>query len=186
MRRKTLFLASKVFLLFLFVFGLLLSCQQAVDNTKAEEEMKVLVEKLTEFYNTGNLELLEESFAPEATIHIMVKGYEEFTGIEDLKQNVIWLRDQYPDMVLKYNKEDLIIGGDKIVIPWVLTGTFAGTSDNIPDSANKKIDVEGLGIMQIKDGKIINEWRYFDRYAWAEQMGDIVTPVVEAAEEAAE
>jgi hypothetical protein len=51
-----------------------------------------------------------------------------------------------------------------------MTGTNSGPMGNMP-ATNKKINIKGIDIVALKDGKATQRWGYFDNMAMMMQMG---------------
>jgi hypothetical protein len=61
---------------------------------------------------------------------------------------------------------DIIIHADKIVIRWIVEGISGG----------KKIRFMGVSIMRVMDGKVVEEWRYYNQASLLKQRGYTITP----------
>jgi uncharacterized protein len=103
----------------------------------APEKMKTLVNRFVQVWNDGNLEMLEELFAPD---------YKHADGRTKtaLKQNIEATRQAFPD--LHVTVDDQMVDGDKVVTRWTARGT------------GKKIVNTGIGIDRIVNGKILESW----------------------------
>ena len=66
--------------------------------------------------------------------------------------------------------EDLIIDGDKVVLRFAWRGTHQGNFMGIP-ATGKEIDVPGIIIYHLADGKITAHWMHIDSMAMMQQLG---------------
>ena len=164
---KTTYVATFI----LFLLCLSFSCQQQVEEGLTEEEAKALVERDMEIYNEGNLTLLNEHIDSNYVQHYA--GKENIEGIDAFKEYVTNLRTGYPDFHLSV--EELIIKDDRIVWRWIITGTLTGTWNDIPPTG-KNMRVEGVGILRVVDGKIVERLLYFNEASMLIQLGFTITP----------
>jgi predicted ester cyclase len=82
-------------------------------------------------------------------------------GIADFKALVAALRGAFPD--LHFTLEDELAEGNKVATRWVMRGT----------QGTRKMDVSGMDIFLIENGKIREVWVNMDTLAQAQQMGAI-------------
>jgi predicted ester cyclase len=85
-------------------------------------------------------------------------------GIAEYRTLVADLRGAIPD--LHFTLEDTIAEGNKVATRWVMRGTL-GT---------RKIDVSGMDIFLIENGKIRAIWVNMDTLGQARQMGTVPAP----------
>ena len=102
-------------------------------------------------------------------------SYEElrFDSLDDLKNTVISLRTSFPDCTFIF--DDIVVKGDKIVIFATFTGTNTGPLDDLP-ATGKKAQVSGVYIYHIVNGKIAEEWTFFNLLDYYQQLGYTLTP----------
>ena len=163
----------------LFLLCLAFSCQQQVKEGLTEEEAKALVERDMEIYNEGNLALAEDHIAPDYVAH-SADSPEDVVGIDAFKEGITNLRTNYPDLNLTV--EELIVKDDRIVWRWIITGTNTGTTSDIPPTG-KKIQIEGVGILRVVNGKIIERLIYYNEATVLRQLGYTITPPTIEGEE---
>lgn len=80
------------------------------------------------------------------------------------------LASAFPDG--KYNVEDIVAEGDKVVCRYSFTGTNKGSYVNIPPTG-KRVALEGIGIFRISGGKFVEIWYATDRMGLLQQIGVI-------------
>lgn len=84
---------------------------------------------ITEVWNKGNYDILNELVARDIVIHSSASR-EDIHGPEGIKQFYSELRTAFPD--LHFTIEDQIAQGDRIVTRWTACGTHAGEFQGIP------------------------------------------------------
>ncbi len=145
------------------------SCQEKSNN---EEEMKARVDTYLELWNEGNLSLCDELFSPEIVRHT-VDISEDIIGIEAFKEYVTSFRIGFPD--LNVTVDELIIKGDNVVGRWTFTGTNTGPFGELPPTG-KKVKFSGVEVGHWADGKVIEQWQFYNQAAVLTQLGYTITP----------
>jgi predicted ester cyclase len=111
-----------------------------------------------EILNQGNLATVDSIVAADVVFRnppAVVKG------IADLKKLVASLRGAFPD--LHFTLEDEFGEGNKIATRWVMRGT----------QGTRKMEVTGMDIFLIENGKIREIWVNMDTLTQAQQMGAV-------------
>jgi predicted ester cyclase len=111
-----------------------------------------------EILNKGSVAAIDAIVAPDVVFRnppAVVKG------IADFKRLVASLRGAFPD--LHFTLEDELAEGSKVATRWVMRGTQGA----------RKLDVSGMDIFLIADGKIREVWVNMDSLAQAQQMGTV-------------
>jgi steroid delta-isomerase-like uncharacterized protein len=121
-----------------------------------------------EIWNQGNLALIDELVAPNATFHDPSVPGGKFTGPAGMRQFVQIYRGAFPDVRLAIN--DLIAEGDKVVVRWTATGTHKGELMGIAPTG-KRVTVTGCDIDQYQDGKVVEAWASYDMLGMLQQLG---------------
>ncbi|MHA1906113.1 MAG: ester cyclase [Candidatus Thorarchaeota archaeon] len=131
-----------------------------------ESENKATFRRLyDEILNQGKLEVFEELCASNFVKHAIPPNPDY--GIEGSKQSVIMLRTAFPD--IKYEVEDIIEDGDKLVARWSAKGTHKGVFMGIPLS-DKQVSFTGIEIIRIENGKAVEEWEELNRAGLMQQL----------------
>jgi predicted ester cyclase len=123
------------------------------------------IKKYHEIWSNGNVEDMDEIIDPEFRSHF-IGGY-EYAGMEGAKQAVLDTKKAFPD----WNEDiiDLIAEENKIVTRYRSTGTHLGNWDGI-DSTGNTIDIEEISIYYLKNGKIMEQWGFWDEINLKKQM----------------
>lgn len=139
------------------------------ENTKNKEVImsaiqrnKEVVRKLYEqALNKRNLALLQE-FVSEDYVGI---GGEK--GAAAFEVPVAALFKALPD--IQWKIEEIVGEDDKVVVRWKVQGTHTGPFQHIAATGNT-ISNDGIGIYELKDGKVINAQVHTDRLGFLQQL----------------
>jgi len=171
MLQITMILHLALFLCFTF------SCQQQVEEGITEEEAKAFIDRALEIWNEGNLDLVDDFYSPDYVRH-HVDMYEDIKGIDAYKQWITNTRTIFPDFNVT-QEGDTIFKDDKIVLRWIAEGTNTGPL-NMPigtfPSTGKKVSFYGVFITHVIEGKIVEEWVYYNQASLLQQLGFTFTP----------
>lgn len=119
------------------------------------EEARALIDRQLEFWNGGDVDIVDEVIAPEYVIYLDPHDeYEKQTlDRSAYKERVLYGRTFFSDSLYTY--EDLIAKGDKITVRWTHIGKSRSTG--------KPFVVTGLTIYLIEDGRLKGHWQSWDR-----------------------
>ncbi len=139
------------------------------------EENKAVARRVYETFNTamrtGNLALLDEVLAADAVDHNPAPG--QGPGLEGVKQAFGMFRAAFSD--LRFEVEDMIAEGDKVVSRVNFSMKHTGEFMGIPPT-NKQVTQEGIDILRIAGGKVVERWGLFDNMALMQQLGAMPPP----------
>jgi steroid delta-isomerase-like uncharacterized protein len=135
------------------------------------EENKALARSSWEqIVNEQNPEAIDEFYAPDFVWH---EPDEDIQGSEQAKQFVSMYFAAFPD--INVTVEDVIGEGDRAVTRWTIRGTHQGELMGITPT-NKQIQLEGITIHRIEEGKIVEEWERYDNLGMMQQLGVMEQP----------
>lgn len=167
--------------LLVFVCLMVLACCTLSAQTKAgpgmcEKKARVLLDKVLEMWNQGNLALIPELYTSDcvATTSSMPEPYVGHEGIKKWIENT---RTMLPDMVMAF--PEVVVQGDKIATVWTMTGTQTGpmvTPDGTMPATGRKVSISGLSIDDLKDGKFVKEVVVFNILEMLMQLGFTLAP----------
>ena len=132
------------------------------------EENKAVVRAVEEAWDSQDLDSLGQHFAPDFDNSASaVPGVP--AGLEGAKMAHQGAMQSFPDR--KVHIEDLIAGGDKVVVRARVTGTNQGGFPlmNVPPNGNP-IDIGFVGIYTLRDGKIVSHWGLNDAATLTQQL----------------
>lgn len=169
--KNPIFVVSLVLLLCFTV-----SCQRKAKEGITEEEAKAIHDRYLEARNTVNLDLLDEVYAKDVVVRD--PSYpEDLVGLDALKEYYSNNHKSFPDFHMAIN--EMLVKGDKTVVVWTLSGTNTGplhTPFGDMPATGKKVQFAGVAIDRFDEGKIVEEWVYFDVFDLLQQLGFALTP----------
>jgi steroid delta-isomerase-like uncharacterized protein len=124
-----------------------------------------------EVLGTGNWSVGEEIIDANVVLH-HPSSPEPVQGYEAVKGMLSAFRAGFPDLHMVV--EDAFGNGDKAVIRWHMTGTHTGNLFGIPATGNQ-VDIAGMSIVDVKDGKIVEDWVSEDTMGLMQQIGVVPT-----------
>jgi predicted ester cyclase/heme-degrading monooxygenase HmoA len=131
-------------------------------NMSVIESNKEVVRKLYEqCLNKRNMALLQD-FVSEDYVGI---GGEK--GSAAFEVPVAALIKALPD--IQWKIEEIMGEGDKVVVRWKVQGTHTGPFQHFTATGNT-VSNDGIGIYELKDGKIINAQVHTDRLGFLQQL----------------
>lgn len=127
---------------------------------------------IQKIFNEGELSLIGDFMSPDAVNHELVDSF----GDDEPPQghNIKWLVDlvylyrrAFPDLRLEI--QDQIAEGDRVVTCLHMQGTQKNALMAIAASG-RKIDLAGIRVDRIADGKIVESWAHFDALGMLRQL----------------
>ena len=117
-------------------------------------------------YGQGDLSLVDRYFSEDFVNHDPDPG---FAGDrEGTRQSVGAIHAALSDV--EATATHLVAEGDFVAVRWRVTGRHTGAYGTIP-ATGRKIDVNGIGIYRLSDGKIVEEWHRSDDLSLMQQLG---------------
>ena len=130
------------------------------------EENKELARRSWEIVSEWNPDLIEEFYPPDLVWH---EPDQDIRGYEEARQFVSTFFDAFPDMNITV--EDAIAEGDKAVTRYTIRGTHRGETEEFGPPTGRQMELEGITIHRIEDGKIVEEWSRYDNLSVMQQLG---------------
>ena len=156
--------AAQIIFSFSFHIFFLCSCSSSLQKNDANQNIAA-VKKYHEIWSNGNVEELDKIIAPDFKGHFI--GGFEYKGINGAKKCILETRNAFPDW--KEELVDIIIQDNKVVTRHHSTGTHLGTWDGV-DSTGNKVDIYEVEIYHLKNGKIVEQWGFWDEINLKKQM----------------
>ena len=129
-----------------------------------------LLDRYVERYNAGDLDGVMDLYAEDA-VQIMPDGtYEGWNAVRDrLAQELDGFRE------LNHTVRSFVEQGDTFADEWTFVGTHTGPF-RLPDGrelppTGKRVDIRGMEVVQVRDGKIVLNALYYDNLASMAQLG---------------
>lgn len=123
--------------------------------------------RLYDLINAGNVDGFSEVMAADFVEH------EEAPGLAPTREGVMEFFRMYmaafPD--LRFDPEDMLSSGDKVVTRARATGTHEGEFMSVPPTG-RRVDVQLIDIVRFGDDGLAHEhWGVFDALAMMQQLG---------------
>jgi steroid delta-isomerase-like uncharacterized protein len=141
-------------------------------NQREEKAMgnRELLERYVERYNAGDLEACMELYAEDA-VQLMHDGV--FEGLSAIHERLARDLIAFPDAT--YTVMSFVEQGDSFADEWTFTGTNDGPFQ-LPDGTEipptgKRMEIRGMELAQLRDGKIVVDNLYYDFMAAVAQLG---------------
>jgi steroid delta-isomerase-like uncharacterized protein len=115
-------------------------------------------------YNDHKMELWEEALAENYQAFVnghLIPNRDVGKGFVEAFHNA------FPN--LKYNLDDTIVQGDKVITRWTAAGTHTGDFFGMP-ATNKDVTMLGITIFRVENGKIAELWNIWDQNGLMQQL----------------
>lgn len=123
------------------------------------EQNKQLIRDSFDKINKGHLQDLANNLDPKFFAIFSEKAKRAHAGFPDLKLKV----------------DEVISEGDKVAVSWTLTGTHKGKTSHgrlgEVNPTNKHLQINGITLHRIQNGKIVETKGYADELNALEQLG---------------
>jgi steroid delta-isomerase-like uncharacterized protein len=129
-----------------------------------------LLDYYVERYNAGDLDACMDLYAEDA-VQRMHDG--TFEGRDAIHDRLARDLDAFADA--NYVVESFVDEGDKFADEWTFTGTNTGPF-RLPDGSEvpatgKRVEIKGMELVEVHDGKIVVDNLYYDFMASVVQLG---------------
>jgi steroid delta-isomerase-like uncharacterized protein len=140
-----------------------------------EEQNKALALRCADAFQKGDVAALKDIFSPDYAGHSLYVGlllghvtqtYE--MALESCKN----LSASYSDVAIIV--EETIAKEDKVIIRYTGKGTYTGADLGLRD-VRKKVEISGMAIERIENGKIAEIWDAVDSLSFFRQLGAELT-----------
>lgn len=144
------------------------------DDSTPAEIMGKFQKAFDEAYLKGNLDALDELFAPDAVGHM--PNMPNFRALDGVKGQIKRGRLIFSECRIIH--DELFVSGDRIIIQWTFQGTYAGESNlkwvfqnketeeseaiNTSTPAGTQFTMKGCNISRLVNNKIVEDWVYWD------------------------
>jgi steroid delta-isomerase-like uncharacterized protein len=132
----------------------------------AEENKDLARRSWEEMVSQRNPDLIEEFYPPNLVWH---EPDQDIRGYEQARQFVSTFLEAFPD--INITVEDVIAEGDQAVTRYTIRGTHRGETEEFGPPTGRQMELEGITIHRIEDGKIVEEWERYDNLSAMQQLG---------------
>lgn len=124
------------------------------NNPRDQEANKLVVRRwITEVWNKGRFDAIDELAAPEFVMHYFAMA--DDVDLATYKQLHGLFSTAFSDVDMEI--EDLLADGDKVIARILQSATHVGELMGVPPS-NKRVSQRALAIYRIEDGKLVESW----------------------------
>lgn len=169
MKRKLYSISLSFPLVLLLSFTL--CCKQNNREGITESEANAVTEQVLKMWNEGDMNAADLIYAPGYIRHHPTPSVN--VSLDDLKNTVTANRAGFPDYNLTF--DEMIIEEDRIIVWATVTGTNTAPIGERP-ATGKKIHLSGIYVYRLSDGKIAEEWTYFNLLSYYQQLGFTLSP----------
>lgn len=132
----------------------------------AREENIAAQERLAEGVVSGNLDVIDEVFAPDVVDHDPAPFQGE--GPQGFKDFFSYMRNAFPDFNIE--PEHMVATDDDVAIAYTISGTHEGEFLGV-EPTGRKISARGVQIARFRDGQIVERWGSSDEIGILQQLG---------------
>lgn len=121
-----------------------------------------------EVWNRRNRATISRLYAANGTAHGLGHGGAVIRGPDEFKPFYEAFLSAMPDIRVKVL--DTVSDGDKLAARCLVTGTHTGNGLGFK-ATGKKVQFEGVCIMRVSGGQIVEAWNHFDFLGMYQQLG---------------
>jgi steroid delta-isomerase-like uncharacterized protein len=159
---------SSLFLMVFAVFGFSIAIAQ---ESQVDRNIKMYENTWDNVINKGQIDQINSSNFDDNIV--MVSQPENIVGIDKFKAYYQNFLTGFSD--IEFTVIDAFGQGDKLVKHWRFKGKHTGDFFGIP-ATGRAVDVEGVTLVKIKNGKIAQEHDFMDSMVFMQQLGLMSEP----------
>lgn len=134
----------------------------------SEEQIAVSKRLITEVFNEGKLELIDELTTEDYVGHDPLAGDEDR---EAARATIAQYRNAFPD--LTFTIEDAFSAGDKVVLRWVGQGTFENELLGLQPTGERGEPISGISIDRFEGERVAESWAQWDTMQFMRDIGAV-------------
>ncbi len=150
------------------------SAQGNQDSATTEVAVRNAISQLNQALATGDVSLLSAAFAQTYVNHTPHRspatGQLARPDLAGLTASLSELRGAVPDAVLI--TEEVIAAGDTAAVRLRFQGTLAASGSAGTPAASPSLNVGGVVIARVADGRVVESWDYAEAFALPNETGD--------------
>src|SRR5438105_7150607 len=136
-----------------FLTGALLMAQgqPTPDGSIQARNKAVAMRVFDEIFNQGKFQVADQIYAPDFRNH----GVHRTIDLKTDQEAVHAEKKAFPD--LRVSVQEMVAEGDKVAVLWTFQGTHTGSGyEGLPPTGTR-VEVRGITIWRIVDGRIVEE-----------------------------
>ena len=122
-----------------------------------------------EILSQGKFDVADQLYAKDFVNH----GLHRDASLKEDQEAARGWRLAFPDLKMTVVQE--IAEGHLVTVLWIASGTNTGEGNGLP-ATGKKMEVRGITIWRIVNGKITEEWSAFDQLPVMKDLGLLPAP----------
>jgi steroid delta-isomerase-like uncharacterized protein len=157
------------FLLFLVLLAAPLAAEPALADRVLEARNKAIAAKVfEEIFNQGRFEVADAIYAPGFRNH----GLKRDMDLRQDQDAVHAEKHAFPDLHMSVDR--MVAEGDLVSVLWTFRGTHTASGYAGLPATGTRIEMRGITIWRIVDGRITDEWSSFNELgAYAQVMAHL-------------
>lgn len=158
---------KKILIILLVAF----SSSTYAQKNSVDKNIKMYTKVWDDVINKGQIDQINATNFDENIT--LISSPENIVGIDKFKAHYQNYLTGFSDVLFVI--KDIFGQGDNLVKHWTFKGTHTGTFFGIP-ATGKNVDVEGVTLVKMKNGKIAQEQDFMDSMVFLQQLGIISNP----------
>ena len=153
-----------------FLTGVLLIAQgkPSPDGSIQAGNKAVAMRVFDEIFNQGNFQVADEIYSPDFQNHGLHRSADLKTDQEAMRAE----KRAFPD--LRMTVQEMVAEGDKVAVLWTFRGTHTGSGYQGLPPTGTRVELRGITIWRIVDGRIVEEWSSFSETgAYIRMLADL-------------
>jgi len=145
-----------VFLQCLLTSASLMAHGQPTPDASIQARNKAVAMRVfNEIFNEGKFQVADEIYASDFQNH----GLHRSADLKTDQDAVHAEKKAFPD--LRVSVEEMLAEGDKVAVLWTFRGTHTGSGyEGLPPTGTR-VEIRGITIWRIVNGRIVEEWSSF-------------------------
>ena len=157
-----------VFLVALFSGG----CQRPASISEATDESEIVAREIMTAIDAQDFDRLSTLMADDFVVRFV--GSPDRVGRDGTFELIRQTYTSFPDY--KHVIDEIITGGDRVVVRMTYQGTHLGERDGIAPTG-QQVNYDGVQILTVVDGVAQDVWILDDRLELMSQLGMQLTPI---------
>ena len=140
---------------FLTIALLMAHGQPTPDGSIQARNKATAMRVFNEIFNQGKFQVADEIYAPDFQNY----GLHRSVDLKTDQEAVHAEKKAFPD--LRMRVQEMVAEGDKVAVLWTFQGTHTGSGyEGLPPTGTR-VEIRGITIWRIVDGRIVEEWSSF-------------------------
>lgn len=147
-------------------YGIIPVCRAGGSSISTEDNIAVIQRIFAEVWNAGNLERIDDLFAPDFVRPLLPAGAPQGPAAEKSHRRAF--QAAFPDLVI--SADDIVAEGDRVAVRYTWRATHQGALGTIPPTG-RRVMVTGIAIHRLAAGRVQALWVVADELGLLQQLG---------------